>query len=153
MNIYKQKVGEDVKDSPGGPSGSEDEFKPELLPPLVLAYIGDACFELYVRERIVREGADLPPQKLHQLTTNYVKASSQSDMVHGIWDGLKEEERIMVKRGRNAKSGTIPKHADIIQYRYATGFETLIGYLFLKDDRRRLLDILDKSYTVQSRGK
>ena len=120
--------------------------EPGTLSPLVLAYVGDACFELYIRSRIVAENAKLSPQKLHRLTVGYVSASSQSDIIHGIRDILEEAEKAVVKKGRNAKSGTTPKNADVVQYRYATGFETLVGYLFLKGDTNRLSYIQDKSY-------
>lgn len=126
-------------DKGGGP-------EPGALSPLVLAYVGDACFELYIRSRVVAENAKLPPQELHRLTVGYVSASSQSDIIRGIWDQLNENERVVVKRGRNAKSGTPPKNADVVQYRYATGFETLVGYLFLAGSTGRLLYILEKAY-------
>jgi len=122
------------------------EVQPGDLSPLVLAYVGDACFELYIRSRVVAENPKLPPQKLHRLTVGYVSASSQSDIIHGIWEHLNENERAVVKRGRNAKSGTSPKNADVVQYRYATGFETLLGYLFLAGETERLLYILEKAY-------
>lgn len=122
------------------------EIQPGDLSPLVLAYVGDACFELYIRSRVVAENPKLPPQKLHRLTVGYVSASSQSDIIHGIWEHLNESERAVVKRGRNAKSGTSPKNADVVQYRYATGFETLVGYLFLAGEAERLLFILEKAY-------
>lgn len=122
------------------------EVQPGDLSPLVLAYVGDACFELYIRSRVVAENPKLPPQKLHRLTVGYVSASSQSDIIHGIWEHLNENERAVVKRGRNAKSGTSPKNADVVQYRYATGFETLVGYLFLAGEAERLLFILEKAY-------
>ncbi len=122
------------------------EIDYKALSPLVLAYVGDACFELYIRQRVITDNVRLPTQKLHRLTVNFVRASSQSDIIHGIWEELEESERAVVKRGRNAKSGTSPKNAHIIQYRYATGFEALVGYLFIKGDMDRLMYILDKSY-------
>lgn len=135
-----------MKDSLESSTEIKGKPKAELLSPLVLAYIGDACFELYIRNRIVTDNAELPPRKLHRLTVNYVSAAAQSDIIHSIWDDLREDESAVVKRGRNAKSGTVPKNADIIQYRYATGFEALIGYLFIRGDGERLSYILDKSY-------
>lgn len=120
--------------------------QPGDLSPLVLAYIGDAYFELYIRSRVVAENPKLPPQKLHRLTVGYVSASSQSDIIHGIWEHLNENERTAVKKGRNAKSGTSPKNADVVQYRYATGLETLVGYLFLAGEAERLIYVLDKAY-------
>ena len=116
------------------------------ISPLTLAYVGDAVFELYVRHRTVEENRGLPVDRLHQLTVSYVKASSQSSIIHGIWSYLKEEEIGVVKKGRNAKSGVSPKNADVLDYRYATGFESLLGYLFLKDNISRLMEILDIAF-------
>jgi ribonuclease-3 family protein len=127
-------------------TGTLQDIDPKILSPLVLAYLGDACFELYIRSRIVKDNNRFSPDKLHHLTVGFVKASSQSDIVHGIWELLNEEEKAVVKRGRNAKSGAPPKNADIVQYRYATGFEALIGYLFMKGDTERLMEVLDMSY-------
>lgn len=129
-----------------GLSFGSREVEADTLSPLVLAYVGDACFELYVRNRVVAENVNLPPQKLHRLTVGYVSASSQSDIVHGIWEELNDNEKAVVKRGRNAKSGTSPKNADVVKYRYATGLETLVGYLFLTGRTERLLYILEKAY-------
>ncbi len=112
------------------------------LPPLVLAYVGDAVFEVYVRTVLVgRE--NLSVHKLHRMSIEYVKARAQSDIVHRLIDSLSPEEQDVVRRGRNAKAATAPKNASIIDYRYATGFESLIGYLFLKRDFQRLMDVLE----------
>jgi len=123
-----------------------DNVDARFISSLTLAYVGDAVFELFVRNRIVKENPRLSVDKLHQLAVNYVNASSQSSIVHRVWDCLNEEEKWMVKKGRNAKSGSSPKNADVVDYRYATGYETLIGYLFLKDDIQRLMEILNMSY-------
>jgi ribonuclease-3 family protein len=112
--------------------------------PLVLAYVGDAIFELYIRTLLVSKG-NAPVHKLHRQSISYVKAKSQSDTIHMLLESLTDEERDIVRRGRNAKSGTIPKNADITDYKYATGFETLLGYLFLKKDYIRLLELLKAS--------
>ncbi len=96
--------------------------------PLVLAYVGDAVFELYVRTLLVSKG-NAPVHKLHRQSITFVKAKSQSDTIHKLLESLTQEEQDVVRRGRNAKSGTIPKNADVTEYRYATGFETLLGYL------------------------
>ncbi len=146
---YKQGVGEGMEDSLRILSDFSGASRPGMLPPLVLAYVGDACFELYIRSRIIKDNMDSPPQRLHRLAIDYVKASAQSEMVHDIWDDLEEDEKVMVKRGRNAKAGMVPKGADIIHYRHATGFETLIGFLFLKGDIQRLLYIMEKSYRMR----
>ena len=112
--------------------------------PLVLAYVGDAVFELYVRTLLVSKG-NAPVHKLHRQSISFVKAKSQSDTIHKLLESLTQEEQDIVRRGRNAKSGTIPKNADVTEYRYATGFETLLGYLYIKEDYARLLELLKAS--------
>ena len=112
--------------------------------PLVLAYIGDTVYEVYVRTLIVSHG-NAPVNKLHKRSVGYVKAKAQSDTIHKLLELLTPEEQDMVRRGRNAKSGTIPKNADVTEYKYATGFETLLGYLYLKKDFRRLMEVLKLS--------
>lgn len=109
--------------------------------PLVLAFLGDAVYELYIRSLIVYQG-NAPVNKLHKRSISFVKAKAQSDTLHRLMDMLDEEEQDIVRRGRNAKSGTIPKNADVAEYKYATGFETLLGYLYLKQDFTRLLKLL-----------
>lgn len=115
------------------------------ISPLTLAYIGDAVFELYVRNKIIKENYQLSVDSLHQLSVGHVNASSQSSIIHSIWDHLNDEEKWIVKKGRNAKSASTPKNADVVKYRYATGYEALLGYLFLKDDIQRLTEILNVS--------
>jgi len=112
------------------------------MPPLVLAYVGDAVYEVFVRTFLVSEGC-VPVHKLHKRSIKYVKAKAQSDIIHRIMEKLNEDELNVVRRGRNAKSGTIPKNADVTEYKYATGFEALIGYLYLKKDNNRLLEVLN----------
>ena len=120
--------------------------KPSEYSSLSLAYIGDAVYELYVRSRIVNEYPDMPPAKLHITAIKFVKASAQAEIIKDIFDNLSEREQAVFKRGRNAKSHTVPKNADVTDYRYATGFETLIGYLYLSGDEKRLEDIMRSSY-------
>ncbi len=109
--------------------------------PLVLAYVGDAVYELYVRTLLLSKG-NAPVHKLHKQSITYVKAKAQSDIIHKLMSSLNTEELDIVKRGRNAKSGTIPKNADVTEYKYATGFETLLGYLYIKQDYTRLMELL-----------
>jgi ribonuclease-3 family protein len=113
----------------------------KMYSPLVLAYVGDAVFELYIRTLLVSKG-NAPVHKLHKQSISYVKAKSQSNTIHRMLEDLSAEEQDVVRRGRNAKSGTIPKNADVTEYKYATGFETLVGYLYLKEDYPRLLELL-----------
>ncbi|HHW48081.1 MAG TPA: Mini-ribonuclease 3 [Clostridiaceae bacterium] len=117
------------------------------LPPLVLAYIGDTVYEVYIRTMVISEGI-APVHKLHRRSTEFVKAKAQSDIIHGIIGFLSEEEQDIVRRGRNAKSGTIPKNADVTEYKYATGFESLLGYLYLKREFSRLIEVLKMSVSV-----
>jgi len=123
----------------------------EQLSPLVLAYIGDAVYEVFIRTLLVSEG-NAPVHKLHKRSIDFVKAKAQSDIVHGIMESLSLEEQDIVRRGRNAKSGTIPKNADVTEYKYATGFESLIGYLYLKKEYSRLIQVL-KMAVSESKNK
>jgi ribonuclease-3 family protein len=109
--------------------------------PLVLAYIGDAVHELFVRTLILSEKSG-PVCILHRLATGYVKAKAQSNAIHKIFDVLTQDEQDIVRRGRNAKPSTMPKNADIIEYKYATGFEALLGYLYLNQKYDRMMQII-----------
>ena len=99
------------------------------LSPLALAYIGDACFEILVRSEILDVRKN--PNKLHRESIRFVRAKSQRELFEKIEENLTEEEIKIFKRGRNAKSHTVPKNADPIDYRIATGVEALFGYLYL----------------------
>jgi len=118
------------------------------LNPLVLAYIGDAVYEVYIRTMLVIN-IKTNVNTLHKMSVKYVKAKSQSDIVHRIADKLTQDEQDVVRRGRNAKSATVPKHAEVTDYRYSTGFEALIGYLYLVNSLERLMEILRISVEEQ----
>ncbi len=120
--------------------------KPNLYPPLVLAYIGDAVYEVYVRSRIVCEHSTMPPHKLHIESTKHVKAHAQSNSIKVIEPLLNEEELAVYKRGRNSKSATVPKNADVSDYRRSTGLEALFGYLHIKGDIKRLSELMKIAY-------
>lgn len=111
------------------------------IPPIVLAYIGDAVFELFVRLYLVGEG-ESKANLLHKKSIAFVKAQAQAEIVKEISGLLTEEERDIVRRGRNIKPASLPKNADIMDYRYATGFEAMIGYLYIVQDNSRLMEIL-----------
>ena len=115
----------------------KDKGRAAQYSPLVLAYIGDGVYEMYIRLMLVEKG-NMPVHKLHRQATGYVKANAQSTMVAHIYEQLTEKERQIYKRGRNAKSGTSPKNADIQDYRRATGFEALLGYLYLIGETARI---------------
>ena len=108
--------------------------------PLTLAFIGDGVYELFVRSRIVGH-TNAPAGKLHKLCVKYVKAGAQAEAMKAIMDILTEEEMWIYKRGRNAKSPTVPKNADVTEYRLATGFEALIGYLYLEGRETRIAEL------------
>ena len=101
--------------------------------PLTLAYIGDAIFDLVIRTLLVKHG-NCPPQKLHERASRLVKASAQAEMI--------EKEITIYKRGRNAKSYTKAKNATVSDYRKATGLEALMGYLYLKEDTKRVIELI-----------
>ena len=119
--------------------------RPELYSPLTLAFVGDAAYELYVRSRLMQLGS-INTNKLHKAAIHYVKASAQAKSMHKIVDVLDENELAVYKRGRNAKSATVPKNADVSEYRSATGFEALVGYLYLKNEPQRLYEIMKLAY-------
>lgn len=118
---------------------------PEQLSPLTLAFVGDAVYETYVRTKIAKD-VNMQVAKLHKIAIKYVSAVAQSKIVRAIEDNFTEEELSVYKRGRNAHSHTSAKNADIVDYRHATGFEALIGYLYLKKNSARLDEILDMAY-------
>lgn len=121
------------------------------LSPLVLAYIGDAVYEVFIRTLLISEG-NVPVHILHKRSTGFVKAKAQSEIIHRIMPSLTHEEFDIVRRGRNAKSGTIPKNADVTEYKYATGFESLIGFLYLKKDYDRLITIFKMAIRDEGTG-
>lgn len=112
----------------------------KMLSPLQLAYIGDAVYELFIRTFLIGT-KNISVNDLHKEAIEYVKAKAQADITHYLEDKLTEEEWQMVKRGRNAKSGSAPKNANLLDYRYATGFETLIGFLYLTERYERIIEI------------
>ncbi|ADL43095.1 ribonuclease III [Caldicellulosiruptor obsidiansis OB47] len=117
-----------------------------MLNPLTYAYIGDAVYEQFIRTKIVEENPNLTPHIYHLRSIRYVKAENQAKAIKLIWDILTEEEKSVAKRGRNAKSKTIPKNADVLDYRFATAFECLIGYLYMNGKNERLYYILNIVY-------
>lgn len=109
--------------------------------PLTLAYIGDSIYDLIIKSLVVNRG-NKQVNKLHQDTSNLVQASTQSLMMRTMQEHLTEEEHAIYKRGRNAKSVSPAKNQSITDYRRATGFEALLGYLYLKKDWQRLIDLV-----------
>ena len=109
--------------------------------PLTLAYIGDAIYELVIRTILVEKG-NTQVNKLHKRASRLVKASSQSAMIEKLKPYLTEEEMGVFKRGRNAKAATMAKNATMSDYRRATGFEALMGYLYLTEQWERMLELM-----------
>jgi len=109
--------------------------------PLILAYIGDAVYEIIIRTIVVSDG-NTQINKRHKKSSNLVKAETQANIIKAIMDDLSEEELGYYKRGRNAKSYTSAKNASISDYRMATGFEALIGYLYLTGQTDRMTEIV-----------
>jgi ribonuclease III family protein len=115
--------------------------EPKLLNPLVLAYIGDAIYEVFIRQYVISQ-PNHRPNYLHRQSTQYVSAKAQARALKRWLPELTEEELDMVKRGRNAKSGTTAKNADVLEYRHSTAFECLIGFLYYTQQWERLQYLL-----------
>lgn len=109
--------------------------------PLALAYIGDAVYDLIIRSLVLNEG-NRQVQKMHKRTSLMVQASAQARMITAINDRLSEEEHAVYKRGRNAKSMSSARNQSVSDYHKATGFEALIGYLYLKKEWKRMLKLI-----------
>lgn len=108
---------------------------------LSLAYIGDGVFDLIIRSMVMNRG-NMQVQKMHQATSNIVKAVSQAKMIDAIMESLSEEEQAVYRRGRNSKPHTMAKNASTNEYKKATGFEALVGYLYLSGQYERLVEIV-----------
>ncbi len=109
--------------------------------PLTLAYIGDAVYDLVIRSVVVERG-NCSPNQLHRKTTHYVSAVAQSRMMQVLEGMLTEDELSIYRRGRNAKSHTTAKNASVGDYRKATGFEALVGFLYLTNQMERILELV-----------
>ena len=120
---------------------SESDIKQSS--PLVLAYMGDAVYEKYIREYVIRQGL-CKNGLLHKKSIKYVSAKAQCEILKRIETELTEEELDVVRRGRNSNPHSTAKNADAVEYKYATGFEALIGYLYLTKQEERLEEILKK---------
>lgn len=121
------------------------EVNVALYSPLTLAYIGDCVYELIIRTKLVTMG-NAPVNKLNKKASNLAKASTQAQIIESIMDMLNEEEEAVYKRGRNAHSCTKAKNASTSDYRKATGFEALIGYLYLQKKFDRIMELVKKGF-------
>ena len=114
--------------------------------PLALAYIGDAVYELAIRTLVMNRG-NMQVNKMHKKTANLVKADAQAQFDLLLEEELTDAEKAAYRRGRNAKSFTMPKHATMKDYRMATGFEALMGYLYLSGRTERMVDLVALAMT------
>lgn len=117
------------------------EVDADSYSPLVLAFIGDCVYDLVIKSMIISRG-NKQVHKLHEETSRFVQASTQSLMMRTMQQHLTEEEHAIYRRGRNAKSVSPAKNQSITDYRRATGFEALLGYLYLKKDYERLMALV-----------
>lgn len=124
------------------------EIKARELSPLVLAYIGDAFFEIIARTMTVSKG-NAPVNVLHKRNSAIVKAKTQAEMYFKIEEMLTDQELDIMKKGRNAKSFTSPKNADISDYRHATGLEALFGYLYLERRTDRAVELFKAGLDIE----
>ena len=114
--------------------------------PLALAYLGDAVWEAFVRRRIMQtKSFGNNADRLHHEGVHYVNAGAQAHMIHGLFDRLSESEQALVKRARNHRTATKAKNADPVDYKWATGFEALLGALELSGQSERLAEIMEAS--------
>lgn len=113
---------------------------------LALAYMGDAVYEQAIREHLLRSGR-VKPNVLHREATKYVSAKSQAAILKTMQASgfLTEEEEAVMRRGRNAKSGSVPKNTDVVTYNYSSGFEAVIGYLHLLGRTERVQEIISEA--------
>lgn len=122
---------------------TEEEIN--LLSPLTWAYVGDCVYELYIRTKLVNK-TNLKPHKLHIETINYVRAGAQAEFFKKIYDKLSDEEKDIVRRGRNAENHHVPKNSNVQEYSYATALEALIGFLYLTKKFDRLQQIFSNLF-------
>ncbi len=118
------------------------------MAPLALALIGDTVYDLFVRTMLV-DTLDLTPHKLHLAAAKYVCAAGQAAAFRRVEAALTEQERTIYKRGRNAHSGTVPKNASVADYHTASGFEALLGYLYLNGEDDRMTQLMELALTRQ----
>lgn len=122
-----------------------NESEVNMMSPLTWAYVGDCVYELYIRTELINR-TNLKPHKLHIESIKYVKAQAQAEFLRKIHDDLTEEEKEIVRRGRNAENHHLPKNCNVQDYMYATAFEALIGYLYLTKQNKRLKEIFNKVF-------
>lgn len=128
-----------------------EKYPPQQLSPLVLAYVGDAVYEVYIRSYLLSKEI-LKVNMLHKEAVQYVRARAQALALEKLINDLTEAEISIVRRGRNAKSIHCPKHAAPADYQKATAFEALLGYLYLTRSEIRLRKILQETVKIIESG-
>lgn len=125
------------------------EIDVKQLNALALAYMGDAVYEQAIREHLLRSGR-VRPNVLHREATRYVSAKSQAAILQKMLEqnSLSEVELAIMKRGRNAKSGSVPKNTDVQTYNNSSGFEAVLGYLYLMDEQDRVTQFIDEAIKI-----
>ena len=124
----------------------KDQKEVEVMSPLIWAYVGDCVYELFIRTYLINT-TNLKPHKLHIESIKYVKAQAQAEILNKIYDDLTEDEKDIVRRGRNVENHHLPKNSNVQEYMYATAFEALVGYLYLTKQNKRLKELLEKILT------
>jgi len=117
------------------------DYDVRVYSPLTLAFLGDAVYELIIRTMVVTK-ANTNPNQLNKQSSGLVKAATQAEMMHVMMEHLTDEELAVYKRGRNAHSATKAKNATVVDYRVATGFEALMGFLYLQGKLTRIIDLV-----------
>lgn len=120
----------------------KDKEEVNQMSPLTWAYVGDCVYELYIRTYFVNN-TKLKPHQLHMKSINYVKAKAQAEILNKLEEKLTEEEKEIIRRGRNTQTHHVAKNASMKEYMYATAFESLIGYLYLTNNEKRLEEIFN----------
>lgn len=131
--------------------GETRKIDPDKINTTSLAFIGDAVYETYVRKYVLASG-QTRADKLHRMAVAYVRAEAQAAVIKEIFGDLDPKLASLVRRARNHKSATKPKNADPVIYKWATAFEALIGYLYLKEDMELMEEIIAKAIEIIERG-
>lgn len=149
-----QKHGPSSESQKTGLSLSDNKYKQEAIRveqinATTLAYLGDSVYEVYIREHLVRSGI-FKVDRLHKAATKYVSAKAQSMIISKLREEkfLTDEEEVVYKRGKNRHTNTLPKNTSPLTYKEATGFEALIGYLYILGKNDRIIEIVNKAIEI-----
>lgn len=149
--IVRSEIPEDLADKDRKENNSADSAerrrKTALVSTSVLAYVGDAVYETYVRRHVFHQGL-LRPDRLHRASVRYVRAEAQAAAFDALWDRLSPDEQAVARRGKNHKITSMPHNVDHKTYKKATAFEALLGYLNLSEEKEREAEIVDMAFRV-----